>query len=80
MKSSPPTRSAKRQPAAVRTSLSVNVPTSGELALIAGSSPAGELPAMSANSPLVGTFTDRLVRTPEGWRFAERVGGLDFRP
>lgn len=42
--------------------------------------PAGELPAMSANSPLVGTFTDKLVRTSEGWRFAERVGGLDFRP
>ena len=38
------------------------------------------LPTMSANSPLVGTFTDRLVRTPEGWRFAERVGGLDFKP
>ena len=31
-------------------------------------------------APLVGTFTDRLVRTGEGWRFAERVGGLDFRP
>ena len=42
--------------------------------------PDGELPAMSAGSPLVGTFTDRLVRTPEGWRFAERIGGLDFRP
>ena len=42
--------------------------------------PAGTLPAMSASSPLVGTFTDRLVRTSEGWRFAERVGGLDFRP
>ena len=26
-------------------------------------SPGGELPAMSANSPLVGTFTDKLVRT-----------------
>ena len=42
--------------------------------------PEGELPAMSPGSPLVGTFTDRLVRTPEGWRFAERIGGLDFRP
>jgi len=42
--------------------------------------PAGELPAMSANSPLVGWYRDRLVRTPDGWRFAERVGGLDFRP
>ena len=38
------------------------------------------LPAMSANSPLVGWFCDKLVRTAEGWRFAERVGGLDFRP
>ena len=26
----------------------------------------GELPAMSANSPLVGTFADRLVRTSDG--------------
>ena len=40
----------------------------------------GGLPVMDAKSPLVGTFTDRLVRTPEGWRFEERVGGLDFRP
>jgi hypothetical protein len=41
---------------------------------------AGELPAMSASSPLVGTFTDRLVLTEHGWRFADRVGGLDFKP
>ena len=40
----------------------------------------GELPSMDASSPLVGTFTDKLVRTSAGWRFAERVGGLDFRP
>ena len=40
----------------------------------------GELPAMSAHSPLVGTFTDKLVLTGDGWRFAQRVGGLDFRP
>ena len=39
-----------------------------------------ELPAMSADSPLVGTFTDKLVLTGDGWRFAERIGGLDFRP
>jgi ketosteroid isomerase-like protein len=43
--------------------------------------PASEgLPAMSADSPLIGTFTDKLVLTGDGWRFAERVGGLDFRP
>ena len=42
--------------------------------------PVGELPSMDPKSPLVGTFTDKLVRIAEGWRFAERVGGLDFRP
>lgn len=40
----------------------------------------GGLPVMDPKSPLVGTFTDLIVRTPEGWRFQERVGGLDFRP
>ena len=40
----------------------------------------GGLPVQDPKSPLVGTFTDRLVRTPEGWRFAERIGALDFRP
>jgi ketosteroid isomerase-like protein len=42
--------------------------------------PDGGLAEMSASSPLVGWFRDKLVRTPAGWRFAERVGGLDFRP
>ena len=40
----------------------------------------GELPTLSADSPVIGTFTDRLVLTADGWRFAERIGGLDFRP
>ncbi len=40
----------------------------------------GGLPIQAANSPLIGTFTDRVVLTGDGWRFAERVGGLDFRP
>jgi ketosteroid isomerase-like protein len=40
----------------------------------------GGLPVQDPKSPLVGTFTDRLVRTRDGWRFAERVGELDFRP
>ena len=40
----------------------------------------GGLPVKAANSPLIGTFTDRVVLTGDGWRFAERVGGLDFRP
>ena len=40
----------------------------------------GGLPVMSANSPLVGWYRDRMVKTAHGWKFAERVGGLDFRP
>ena len=40
----------------------------------------GGLPVQDPKSPLIGTFTDRLVRTRDCWRFAERVGGLDFRP
>ena len=40
----------------------------------------GGLPVKAANSPLIGTFTDRVVLTEDGWKFAERVGALDFRP
>lgn len=40
----------------------------------------GGLPVQDAKSPLIGTFTDLIVQTPDGWRFKERVGGLDFRP
>ena len=38
------------------------------------------LPIQDSASPLIGTFTDHIVRTSDGWRFAERVGALDFRP
>ncbi len=38
------------------------------------------LPVQDAKSPLIGTFTDRVVKTADGWRFAERTGGLDFKP
>ncbi len=40
----------------------------------------GEVPSQNAASPMVGSYTDKLVRTAEGWRFAERIGALDFRP
>ncbi|WEK45934.1 MAG: nuclear transport factor 2 family protein [Candidatus Andeanibacterium colombiense] len=40
----------------------------------------GTLPVQAANSPLIGWFRDRIAKTAEGWRFAEREGGLDFRP
>jgi len=39
----------------------------------------GGLPHLAA-VPLIGTYRDSLVRTPEGWRFRERRGRLDFRP
>ena len=32
----------------------------------------------AAQPPLVGSYADRLVRTPDGWRFVERRGSLDF--
>ncbi|MDP3677180.1 MAG: nuclear transport factor 2 family protein [Novosphingobium sp.] len=28
--------------------------------------------------PLVGSYHDKLVKTPHGWRFTERRGSLDF--
>jgi SnoaL-like domain len=28
--------------------------------------------------PLVGSYADRLIQTPDGWRFTERRGSLDF--
>ena len=39
--------------------------------------PAGA--ATAASPALIGGFRDKVVRTPEGWRFAERVGFLDLR-
>jgi ketosteroid isomerase-like protein len=38
----------------------------------------GGLPVRDPSGPLIGTYTDRLRKTAEGWRFAERRGGLDF--
>ena len=29
-------------------------------------------------APLVGSYADRFVETPDGWRFVERRGSLDF--
>jgi hypothetical protein len=33
-----------------------------------------------AAAPIVGSFHDRFVLTPDGWRFAERRGSLTFAP
>jgi len=40
----------------------------------------GGLPVRDPKGPLIGTYTDRLRKTADGWRFAERRGGLDFAP
>ncbi len=39
--------------------------------------PAGE--SVASSPALIGGFRDRLIRTPEGWRFAERIGFLDLK-
>ncbi|OJY01258.1 MAG: hypothetical protein BGP04_24755 [Rhizobiales bacterium 62-17] len=45
--------------------------------LVLYAAPAG---ASEAGSPaLIGGFRDRLVRTSEGWKFAERTGFLDLK-
>jgi hypothetical protein len=41
--------------------------------------PEGGLPARDEGPGLVGSYRDRFVRTADGWRFAERRGGLAFR-
>lgn len=38
----------------------------------------GGLPTRDPKGPLIGTYTDRLRRTADGWLFSERRGGLDF--
>ncbi len=42
------------------------------------SSEDGGLPVRDPKGPLIGTYTDKLRKTAQGWKFAERVGGLDF--
>ena len=50
---------------------------SARCSMLLYTAPAG---ADTATSPaLIGGFRDRLVRTAEGWRFAERVGFLDLK-
>lgn len=45
--------------------------------LVLYAAPAG---ATEAGSPaLIGGFRDRLVRKPDGWKFAERTGFLDLK-
>jgi len=34
----------------------------------------------AAMAPLVGSYHDKLIATPQGWKFTERRGCLDFAP
>jgi hypothetical protein len=52
---------------------------SSQILLFAGVSEGEGPPVQSTAPPLVGTYHDRLTRTPHGWRFVERRGSLDFR-
>lgn len=54
--------------------------TSQILLFTADAAEDGGLPVQSSAPPMVGTYSDRLVLTEAGWRFAERRGSLDFRP
>lgn len=40
---------------------------------------AGGPPILSSAPPRIGSYDDALVKTAEGWRFAERRGRLDFQ-
>lgn len=40
----------------------------------------GGLPIKGEGAPMVGTYQDKVKKTTEGWRFAERRGALCFRP
>lgn len=40
----------------------------------------GSLPPHNPADPVIGFFNDRLRKTADGWRFAQRIGGLDFAP
>ena len=48
--------------------------------LFTGAQVADGLPRLDPGPPKVGAYHDRLVRTEEGWRFAERRGSLLFAP
>ena len=45
--------------------------------LVLYAAPAGE--ASAASPGLIGGFRDRLVRSADGWQFAERIGFLDLK-
>ncbi len=51
-----------------------------QILLFTGEASDEGLPQQSPLPPMVGTYQDRMVKTVDGWRFAERRGALDFKP
>ncbi len=54
--------------------------TESAILLFTGADIGESLPRLDPGPPKVGAYHDRLVRTGEGWRFAERRGALLFQP
>ena len=53
---------------------------SSQILLFTGSAAEdGGAPIQSTAPPLIGSYDDTLIKTPDGWRFSERRGRLDFR-
>ncbi len=50
---------------------------SARCSMLLYTAPAGD--AAAASPALIGGFRDKLIHTPDGWRFAERAGFLDFK-
>jgi ketosteroid isomerase-like protein len=50
---------------------------SARCTLVLYAAPAGE--TVAGSPALIGGYRDRLVRTPQGWKFSERVGFLDLK-
>lgn len=48
--------------------------------LFTGAAGEGALPRLDPGPPKIGRYRDRLVETPDGWRFAARRGALLFDP
>jgi hypothetical protein len=48
-------------------------------AVLLYSATAGPLPAVASGPGLLGGFADKVVKTHDGWRFAERRGWLDLK-
>jgi len=65
------------------TNIVVDIVSDGEATarstIVLYTAPAGALPAIANSPALLGGFRDRLIKTSDGWHFAEREGFLDLK-